>query len=122
MEEHNHREVFRYYISMHLVFEYMNTDLCKLMESATFLTVPQAASICHQIVSAVEYMHTANVIHRDIKPENILVSIRNDGKMAGDVFILNGKSDITVKVADFGLARVIAAEDILLKNRAGIFM
>lgn len=41
-----------------------------------------------QILSGIKYMHENWVIHRDIKPSNILVS--------------NG----TIKIADFGLARI----------------
>ena len=39
-------------------------------------------------------MHSANVIHRDLKPANILVSC----------------SDCTIKIADFGLSRVVGSD------------
>jgi serine/threonine protein kinase len=115
-----HREAFRYFSNMHLVFEFMNTDLCKLMESRNFLTPAQAVSTCHQIIAAVEYMHSANVIHRDIKPENILVTMLHNGKpVPPEVGIVHQNSQLIVKVADFGLARVIAPQDVLLKSRRG---
>lgn len=46
-----------------------------------------------QILSAVEFAHKRNVVHRDIKPANILVS-----------------SDGSVKVGDFGIAKVMGSE------------
>jgi tetratricopeptide (TPR) repeat protein len=55
------------------------------------LPVDQAVRIASQVLSALNYAHAHNVIHRDIKPENILLE---DGEAV---------------VADFGVARAIAA-------------
>lgn len=41
-----------------------------------------AAKYIYQIIDALEYCHSRNVIHRDIKPENILLSIEGDIKIA----------------------------------------
>jgi serine/threonine protein kinase len=41
-----------------------------------------------QILRALKYMHSANVMHRDLKPANILVN-----------------SNCDLKICDFGLAR-----------------
>lgn len=32
-----------------------------------------AKSVARQIVSALEFMHSKNLVHRDIKPENIML-------------------------------------------------
>lgn len=48
----------------------------------------------YQILRAILYMHSANVIHRDLKPSNIL---------------LNKNCDL--KLCDFGLARGFDDED-----------
>lgn len=45
----------------------------------------------YNLLCAVKYLHTANVLHRDLKPANILVN-----------------EDCSVKICDFGLARSIA--------------
>lgn len=43
------------------------------------------------MLCGLKYLHSANVIHRDMKPANVLI---------------NGHG-LTVKICDFGLARVI---------------
>lgn len=45
----------------------------------------------YNLICAVKYLHSANVLHRDLKPANILVN-----------------EDCSVKICDFGLARSIA--------------
>jgi calcium-dependent protein kinase len=49
-----------------------------------------AASILHQLFSAVAYLHSKRIVHRDLKPENILLEDKND--------LLN------LKLVDFGHA------------------
>ena len=46
--------------------------------------------ITHQLLVALEYLHSAHVLHRDLKPANVLLSETCD-----------------VKVCDFGLSRVL---------------
>ncbi len=60
------------------------------------LDARQALSVLLQVGSALERAGASGVVHRDIKPENLLVT------PAGEV-----------KVADFGLARVLAAAEAL---------
>ena len=48
----------------------------------------------HNLVSALGYLHSLNIVHRDIKPENLLVHRK-------------GKEIICLKIGDFGLAQIV---------------
>jgi len=76
---------------IYLVFEYMETDLHAVIR-ANILEDIHKQYVIYQLLKALKYMHSANVLHRDLKPSNLLLN-----------------SECLVKVADFGLARSIGA-------------
>ena len=53
----------------------------------------EALAIVPQICDALQFAHDQGIVHRDIKPENILLDRRG-----------------RVKVADFGLAKLVGTE------------
>lgn len=81
---------------IYLVFEHIDTDLSKIFRSNQHLHEEHIQYILYQLLDGIRYLHSANVIHRDLKPANILVSCAN----------------CSIKIADFGLARVVG-EDLL---------
>jgi predicted Ser/Thr protein kinase len=76
---------------MFMVMEYVEgKTLEDVLEARGKLTLEQAAWIGEQLGRGLAYAHGRRVIHRDIKPANIFLA-----------------TDGTVKIGDFGLARVI---------------
>ncbi|CAK9071214.1 unnamed protein product [Durusdinium trenchii] len=61
----------------------------------------EAKYIFRQLLEGVGYMHSKNVIHRDLKPENILIAASRElpPPMSGTLR--------EVKIADFGLSKII---------------
>jgi serine/threonine protein kinase/beta-lactam-binding protein with PASTA domain len=76
-----------------LVMEYVDgATLRDLIRERGRLSPRQSLDVIAPVLSALDAAHRAGIVHRDIKPENVLIS-----------------SEGRVKVADFGLARAIAA-------------
>ena len=76
---------------VYIVTDLMETDLHRIIYSKQSLSLDHVQYFLYQIMRAVKYMHSANVLHRDLKPSNLLVN-----------------SNCDLKVCDFGLARGIS--------------
>ena len=57
-----------------LVFECLPTDLQKLLHGTNFLGPEHVRWLFYDLLKALKYLHSANVIHRDLKPANTLLS------------------------------------------------
>eukprot|EP01112_Ceratiomyxa_fruticulosa_P017144 TRINITY_DN5284_c0_g2_i1.p1 TRINITY_DN5284_c0_g2~~TRINITY_DN5284_c0_g2_i1.p1 ORF type:complete len:366 (+),score=73.55 TRINITY_DN5284_c0_g2_i1:381-1478(+) len=83
--------------SLYLIFEYAEYDLFAIIKHHrdTNTTIPHSTvkSLIWQILNGIYFMHSNWVMHRDLKPSNIMVM--GEGSDVG-----------TVKIADFGLARI----------------
>lgn len=65
-------------------------DLTEYTKLPNLLPLPKVLSIIARVADALSYAHSLNVVHRDIKPANIMYDPDSD----------------TVKVTDFGIARI----------------
>jgi serine/threonine-protein kinase len=65
-------------------------DLVAHTKRDNLLPLPKVLSIVARVADALGYAHSLHVVHRDIKPANIMYDAEND----------------TVKVTDFGIARI----------------
>ena len=78
----------------YLVMEYLDgCTLAEILEEEQRLSPSWVVDILDQVCSAVEEAHRLGIIHRDLKPENIWLEP-------------NRRGGYTVKVLDFGLAKL----------------
>ncbi|KAF9879250.1 hypothetical protein CkaCkLH20_03483 [Colletotrichum karsti] len=79
---------------------YLVLELAPEGELFNFIVMKQKLSedetrkLFTQLFQGIKYLHDRNIVHRDIKPENILMVDK----------------DLHVKIADFGLAKIIGEE------------
>lgn len=87
------------YIVMELID---GITLKQYMDQRAPLSWRETLHFAMQIAKALEHAHSRSIIHRDIKPHNVM--ILKDG---------------SVKVADFGIARIASATNTLTKEALG---
>ncbi|KAJ2080917.1 negative regulator of the PHO system [Coemansia sp. RSA 988] len=99
MKELDHENVLKLLDVVHtetklmLVFEYMDNDLKRYMDSVGNhgALPPQTIKVLmFQMLKGVKYCHDMRVLHRDLKPQNLLINSHNQ-----------------LKLGDFGLARAV---------------
>ena len=77
------------YIAMELL---KGGDLARFAAAGNLLPAGQAVSIVARAAEALGYAHREGVVHHDVRPGNIMVDMETD----------------TVKLTDFGIARLVA--------------
>lgn len=77
-------------------------DMVYYTKVQNLLPLSQVLSIMARVAEALSYAHKQNVVHRDIKPANIMYELESD----------------TVKVTDFGIARITDSS----KTKTGVVL
>lgn len=84
----------RNFQDLFVVFEYLPSDLEKLLHSPQYLTAEHLRWLLLDLLKALKYMHSAEIVHRDLKPANVLLNL----------------SPVAIKICDFGLARGLSSK------------
>ena len=84
-------EVIHEETKLYLVFEYLDLDLKKHMDSSPHISNDRMVvkGYVYQICAGIAFCHSHRVLHRDLKPQNLLIDTTHN----------------VLKLADFGLAR-----------------
>jgi len=85
-----------------VVMEFAQGELYEILEIDGKLPEEQVQGIAKQLVRALHYLHHKRVIHRDMKPQNILIGAKG-----------------RVKLCDFGFARSMSANTVVLTSVKG---
>eukprot|EP00127_Corallochytrium_limacisporum_P000545 Clim_evm1s18 gene=Clim_evmTU1s18 len=91
---------------MYLVMEYCpGGDLSQRIRSKGPLAEDQARRVIIQLLSAIRWLHEKGILHRDLKPQNLLIA--------------NTSGPMIIKVADFGLAKLLQGQNHLASTVCG---
>lgn len=86
-----------------VITEFGLGELFNIIEDDKQLNENIIKLIAKQLINALHYLHSNRIIHRDMKPQNILISSQNK-----------------IKLCDFGFARVMSLNTIVLTSIKGI--
>merc|ERR1719230_1774590 len=85
-----------------VVTEFAYGELFEIFQDDKKLPEDEVRNVARQLTQALSYLHSQKIIHRDMKPQNVLV----------------GAND-TVKLCDFGFARVMSLNTVVLTSIKG---
>ena len=85
---------------IYLVMEYCDSgEMFDYIVSKQHLSENQACVFFQEIIDALTYLHSQNIVHRDVKPENILLQTFGN--------------TLTCKLIDFGISRTYTLDKLI---------
>lgn len=85
-----------------VVTEFAYGELFEIFQDDKCLPEEEVRHIARQLTLALNYLHSQKIVHRDMKPQNVLVG-----------------ADDTIKLCDFGFARVMSCQTTVLTSIKG---
>lgn len=96
--------------SLYMVFEFIHGRLLfEMLRKEGPFAPKRAVGLVLQILGGLVEAHAMGLVHRDLKPENIMVTANNLGEEKA-------------KVLDFGIAKMVGADDSGVRTREGIVL
>ena len=92
----------------YLVMEWLQGETLAERLARERMPVPRALDVLMQIIDALEAAHEKGIVHRDLKPQNIFVVERGE--------------KTSVKLLDFGIAKLADSDSSVPKTRSGVAM
>eukprot|EP00499_Haloplacidia_sp_CaronLabIsolate_P005299 CAMPEP_0196781266 /NCGR_PEP_ID=MMETSP1104-20130614/9371_1 /TAXON_ID=33652 /ORGANISM="Cafeteria sp., Strain Caron Lab Isolate" /LENGTH=316 /DNA_ID=CAMNT_0042151489 /DNA_START=1 /DNA_END=951 /DNA_ORIENTATION=+ len=100
------REVFDCRDKVYMMMEVMSGgELFDRIVAKEKYSELEAATVMRKICTALAYCHEHHIVHRDLKPENLLYQSPDD--------------DSEIKIADFGLAKLLSEETYMMHTACG---
>lgn len=82
-------------------------DLNDYLRNHHHMREDKVQEVSRQVLRGIEYVHGMGISHRDLKPDNILMA---------------SEEPLVVKISDFGLAKMVQAEETFLKTFCGTML
>lgn len=110
-------EVFYYRQNVYLVEEYLSGgDLWSKISKMDHLSEKVSLMIIYQILTAIHYLHTNNIVHGDLKLENVMIESLSKRHRAtvilADDSLIN---QFDIKIIDFGCSSIFYKDKPLTK-------